>query len=342
MAETIAFLMMATVFGAFLLGMTWPIAQPILGVTMRGFTHMGSACVWGVKTGNRFALNIFKPTPKTYAPPQIYYADLERNRKEEDLSELVATWTYPVKINKDAIVHLRGYGNRVERRLVITGTLAKNLKLESGPSWTKKNLNRFGGRIDLGSMWGKFAYKEIESRLVAKTIADANEKIDDMRSILAGTLQTKTTKQVAAAPTNAMPEITPAPALIQEKVAEKVAVKEEVNAPTESSIPAPVVSKSKVIKEVWKGRLVTHGFGSRALSGKGDEGDEGNKIVSQYRVVILDDQSGFEETLWGTDLRRAITDANVVNGDRVEVMRCGKRKLENKKTMTIYSIQKLA
>lgn len=334
MAETIAFLMMATVFGAFLLGMTWPIAQPILGVTMRGFAHMGNACVWGVKTGNRFTLDLFRSTPKTYAPPQIYYAYMERNRKEEDLSELVATWTYPVKINKDAIVHLRGYGNRVERRLVISGTLAKNLKLESGAIWLKKNPHRFCGRIDLGPMWGKFAYKEIESRLLAKTIADANEKIEDMRGILPEPVLTKATQQVDTVITKAVPEIAPAPVPTPEKVEEKVA--------SEPATPAPVVTKPKTFKEVWKGRLVTHGFGSRALSGEEDDGEKGGKIVTQYRVVVLDEQSGDEETLWGVDLRRAITDANVVNGDRVEVMRCGKRKLENKKAMTIYSIQKLA
>lgn len=109
-------------------------------------------------------------------------------------------------------------------------------------------------------------------------------------------------------------------------------------AEAESAAPTP---KAKIMPS-WKGRILDYGIGERSLT-TSDENDPENKepkMIKQYRIVI--DINGQNESIWGQDLHRAIKDSGAVKGDLVEVLKTGRKRLENGTSMNLYSIKKLA
>lgn len=255
----------------------------------------------------------------------------------DPFEDKVAIWILPVKVKKDVVVNLRGYKNRVERILVISGDLAKKLDLKishrphhkmallekKDAKKTMKPAVKYGLRMDLEPEMGKY-HAAATRPVIDRAIAEANRIVDDLSS------QAK------------KPEVAKAPKPIKAERAEAPKPMETAKAvPAEDA--APVQHKpSQAKQQSWVGKLVTHGFGERAMSGQdGKEEAEKGKVVNSYRAIIKLD-NGDEETVWGTDIRRAITDAKAENGDRIELLKHGKRPLENNKWMTIYSATKLA
>ena len=100
-----------------------------------------------------------------------------------------------------------------------------------------------------------------------------------------------------------------------------------------SSPPSKSEAREPRVKEaVFRGELLSYGYSS---CGDGPE---------KYRVYCLDlleESVGSKHQVRGMDLERAIKDAKVKVGDRIEVAQVGSVKTAKKRNMNLFSIQKL-
>jgi len=76
----------------------------------------------------------------------------------------------------------------------------------------------------------------------------------------------------------------------------------------------------KFAKAIMSGQLHWHGKAERTT---------GNKTFEQYRVDYIDDETKVVESIWGQDLKRAISSCGAERGDRIDIFRMGKRKVES-------------
>lgn len=89
-----------------------------------------------------------------------------------------------------------------------------------------------------------------------------------------------------------------------------VPVQQEVSA----SKPRPAKGEQKV-QVKYQGTLVSFGREERKL----DDPDNGERLVRHFCVRIYDENLQAEQPLWGNDLQRVISEANVKPGDRIEL-----------------------
>lgn len=89
----------------------------------------------------------------------------------------------------------------------------------------------------------------------------------------------------------------------------------------------------------YRGRLVSHGFKKRAL---------GEKEVRSYGCEFISLESGMPDTVWGNDLKRAISSVSAKEGDMVEIYFMGKKLLNDvdsktgkRKTMNLWHVKVL-
>ena len=103
--------------------------------------------------------------------------------------------------------------------------------------------------------------------------------------------------------------------------------------PESSSPPSKSEERAPRVKEaVFRGELLSYGY---SQCGEGEE---------KYRVYCLDlheESVGSKHQVRGMDLERAIKDAKVKIGDRIEVAQVGSVKTAKKRSMNLFSIQKL-
>lgn len=215
----------------------------------------------------------------------------------------IAKWVKSHHIKKSGYVLFRGYANHVERCFVVEGN----------PVFQKKR----GKRIKLPNIMGTYSrtdvsFIEVTVDEVTKMISESVSKIES-------------------------------PAPVRSK-AKPVAIAEdklpEVQAPEPTKPEVPVAKKDKGL-ETYKGFLISYGKAVRHISSKSDDGgQESGREIEQFRVVIRD-EDGVEESIWGQDLLRAIKDANILVNDMVEVIKTGKRQI-GASWKNLYAINKLA
>lgn len=251
-------------------------------------------------------------------PPQQawFNADAVGWLDPEPSEYVPATWVDTLRISEGFAIHrgksdskncigyvlMRGYKDRVERSLVLTK-----------PLLAKKH----GTRTALPPADGFYT---IGSPIVRdSTLAAVKELLDG------GVLLQKPKRTE------------PKPAIAQ--------VKEEAPAAADE----PVKEKEPKSKPLttWRGRLKEYGIGERSLSnygkedGEDDEQNDAPKTVQQYRLVLEMD-NGELESVWGQDLHRALKDADAHNGDLIEVLQTGKKKLGGGRKLNLYIIKKVA
>lgn len=204
-----------------------------------------------------------------------------------------------------AYVLLRAYEDRVERDLVFVSVAAMR----------KNGVGRMKLEPFIGSI-----------NLTHPVLADDTLKLINPLLVSGGALVAVPAKP----PKASAKEETPVAHVPAEAKPDKTVLESDAQPPKPKTMPS------------WKGKVLDYGIGERALS-TDDEDDPENKepkMIKQYRLVL--EIHGAEESIWGQDLHRAITDSGAVKGDMVEVLKTGRKKLENKKTMNLYSIKKLA
>ena len=97
--------------------------------------------------------------------------------------------------------------------------------------------------------------------------------------------------------------------------------------------PPKKIDRAPEYKEVaYRGELLFHGFDWRG---------EDEKRYKSYCLDIHDENVGSKHRVWGADLERAVKDAGVAIGDRIEVAQTGKITTANKRKMNIFAIQQL-
>lgn len=83
-------------------------------------------------------------------------------------------------------------------------------------------------------------------------------------------------------------------------------------------------------KSIFRGKLINHGFMERAA---------GEKLIRQYCLEFMDSETGAPETVWGNDLRRALDAVKPAVGDRLEILKLGKQKLDVEKGAPRYMVK---
>lgn len=297
-------------FTLFLIGMTWQwLLKPLLkypsGVLK---SALGKSYLVGVSVGNKIA---------ALKPEKVILPEGEVNEATAFMDQFampeyeIAKWVKSYHIKKCGYVLFRGYANHVERCFVVEGN----------PVFQKKH----GKRIKLSQIEGAYSrtddsFLNSTTEEVAKLIADSVSKIESPAPIKVKA------KPLAVAEVNA-PVVQTAQAVV---AAEQV---------PKAEIPAAKIQKPL---ETYKGYLISYGKAIRHISSSksGAVGEESGREIEQFRVVIRDEE-GVEESIWGQDLMRAMKDANVYVNDMVEVIKTGKRQ-NGASFKNLYAMNKLA
>lgn len=75
-------------------------------------------------------------------------------------------------------------------------------------------------------------------------------------------------------------------------------------------------------KGIMKGVLQWHGLADRV---------QGEKSFKHYRLDFIDDETRLLETVWGEDLKRAVTSCNAKKGDLIEIFKLGRKPVDSDK-----------
>lgn len=294
----------------FLIGMTWQwLLKPLLKyplILLKG--ALGKTYLAGVSVGNKIA---------EIKPKSVILPEGEMNEATAFMDQFampqyeIARWVKSYYIKKCGYVLFRGYANHVERCLVVDGN----------PVFQKKQ----GKRIRLSQVEGMYSRTD-ESFLngtveeVTKLFADSVSKIESPAPIKVKA------KQLVIAEVEK-----PAVQTTQAVVAAEQAPKAEI----------PSAKPQKPL-ETYKGYLISYGKAIRHISSNksSENGEESGREIEQFRVVIRDEE-GVEESIWGQDLLRAMKDANVIVNDMVEVIKTGKRQIGTS-WKNLYAMNKLA
>jgi len=295
---------------AFMIGMIWKwILKPFVSLPVRVFKlALGKSFLVGVSVGDKLAL--LKPkkviTPEGEVDVSTAFMD-QFSVPEYEMAE----WVKSHHIKKCGYVLFRGYTNHVARCFVVVGNSSFQ--------------NKHGKRIQLPKVMGTYKTADLFSvndttEEVTKMVLDSVSKIES-----------------------------PAPVVLKEKPVVVEEVKEPVVdtvakavVPEQMPIAESSVKKQKPL-ESYKGYLISYGKAIRHISSssKTDGNDDSSgREIEQFRVVIRDEE-GVEESIWGQDLLRAMKDANILVNDMVEVIKTGKRQIGTS-WKNLYAIHKLA
>lgn len=99
--------------------------------------------------------------------------------------------------------------------------------------------------------------------------------------------------------------------------------------PVSCAVAVPRPRKKEV---AYRGLLVKHGIEARG---------EGGDAYKCYCLHLFDEGLGSTHQIWGTDIERAIKDAGVRDGDRIEVAQVGTTPTAGGNKKKVFSIQKL-
>lgn len=297
-------------FTLFLIGMTWQwLLKPLLKYPLSLLkSAFGKSYLVGVSVGNKIA---------KLKPEKVILPEGEVNEAIAFMDQFampdyeIAKWVKSYYIKKCGYVLFRGYANHVERCFVVEGN----------PVFQKKH----GRRIRLSQVEGSYSrtddsFLNSTAEEVTKLIADSVSKIES-----------------------------PAPIKVKTKPLVVAEVNEPIGKTAQAVIEAEQVPKAEIPSaktqkplETYKGYLISYGKAIRHISSNksGENGEESGREIEQFRVVIRDEE-GVEESIWGQDLLRAMKDANVLVNDMVEVIKTGKRQ-SGASWKNLYAMNKLA
>lgn len=92
---------------------------------------------------------------------------------------------------------------------------------------------------------------------------------------------------------------------------------------TQLEVPADADARArKLAKGIMKGVLQWHGLADRV---------QGEKSFKHYRLDYIDDETKLLETVWGEDLKRAVTSCNAKKGDLIEIFKLGRKPVDSDK-----------
>ena len=208
------------------------------------------------------------------------------------------------------------YSNAFSRRIPLKGAYAtiwfyphQKIARRSITLTSQVLKKRFGRRLNLPEMAVEIPKGITE--LVNQTTqeAEAMIEINKVRVI-------KPPKERAASP----PVIT-APVTVPKVI--------ESTKPSEPSLKAPRPRRKQV---TYQGSLIKYGQETRG---------EGPESYRCFCLHIYDEELGSTHQVWGTDLERAIKEAGVGSGDRIEVAQVGTIPTASGSNKKVFAIQKL-
>ena len=282
-----------------------PIIIALMAASKDVLKPVKSAVLVSLSVGNK----LIKPSTKKIAEPEgVVSDDVALLDVASSPNSEIALWvkSYPVK--KLGYVLFRGYISHLERCLVVEGN----------PMIQKQH----GRRIQLPNLNGHYFIDD--QKVVQSTIDETVGMFESFFSKNSSKPSSPKTLNIKE------PALVQAPVVVQAPAIEK-----------SLSSAVPAVTKEKPL-EAYKGYLIGYGKAMRHMSSSKDgaAGNDNGKEIEQFRVVIRS-VDGVDESIWGSDLFRAIRDANVKVEDMVEVIKTGKRQFGTV-WKNLYVINKIA
>lgn len=247
--------------------------------------------------------------------------------------DAVTTGQYPVSQGEiePATMTVREvkHSNGAEGSVIVRVRASKNavtgmLIIWSGKNKKAKKRKGSDSIYDLGAIDGT----AITDAIVSTMVAEAQRKLDELAN------PRKVVEQSADVPATviSLPVVDPAP--VQVAVASPAAPATE----TSTVVTEDVGSKDPAIKlrrhpAIYRGEVVEVGVMERAI---------GRGIIDQF-CVKYKTAEGVEDAVWGSDLKRALDDAKAKVGDYIEILKIGRKVVEEGKApMNMYKVHKLS
>lgn len=287
-----------------------------------------------IEKGLVWGLLLFPPAVVAWVVVKQFGYALFRSRKSEPTVAETTVAVYPESLPdiEPATMTVRQIkqSNGAEGSVIVRLRASKGLVTGMLIIWAGKNKKakkRKGSDsfYDLGAIAGTALTEEA----VATMMAEAQRKFDELAN----------PRKVVENPAAVEPAVIALPVVDQSAMSASVpAAPSEAQRPeTATVVTEDVGSQDPAIRlrkhpAIFRGVVLEAGVMTRAVGGK---------IIDQYGVKYRT-REGVEDAVWGADLKRALDDARAKVGDAIEILKIGRKVVEDGKApMNLYQVFKL-
>lgn len=177
---------------------------------------------------------------------------------------------------------------------------------------------------------GVFNAFEVSEEIIAQAVEEANSKMAELaRPRKAASAKAETTEQAVNSTVNK--QVAVEQSVVDQSATTPTVVADANTVTVDDGDHQPVIRMKKV-PTVFRGIIVESGMMKRPLD---------DKIIDSFGIRYKTPE-GFEDAVWGVDLKRAMESARVSVGDYVEILKIGRKTVEKGKApMNLYQIAKI-
>lgn len=270
----------------------------------RGLSHVAASCfhfvadaIDGRRNRNKATYGgtteMAEPASKTEAN-KVEEILLNRSPGPETAAEILS-----IKVGRKALITMRYYRS--------SKTVARHVSFIDS-----KLVYSFGKRMAMSTLKVSDSWEAEKAGLVKQSRADLKAVI----GLQTGEIEKDDSEELAAESKEA---VVSEPSV---QASQSVEVAHEDESPSEPG-PSPQECDDAARKAaigIMKGDLLWHGRAER---------ESGNGKYWQYRVDYKDESTKLVESIWGQDLKRAISSCAAKKGDKIEIFKLARKKVES-------------